>query len=219
VRRTDAAQTTIATFTATFATASLGGQRITLAASGFWNSSAQNQTSNPMQMLAVVNTSLPLTTMINTVTLATTTTGTIVELITTTTISVPHSFLLPIQLYPQTGSGVALQNASEAVNTVATKSSSETNAETSSNTALSIQTFPNPTTDLVQIQYRLKESATVSISIHDAFGQIITRFAPVRQEQGENIVELDMSALPRGVYQVLVSTPQQMNRAKVMVTR
>lgn len=211
--------TTVATFSATMATAQLGGTRITLAASGFWNYSATGQGGNPWRMLAVVNTVTSLTSTMSTVTLATTTTGTIVELITTTTISVPHSFLLPTILTPRSGgvsgSTLALQQESSQGESIAAK----TGENTSNDAILNVQTYPNPTTDHVSIQYNLKQSGTVKVSVHDAFGQIITQFRPMEQEAGENILDLDMSLLPRGAYQVLIVTPSAANRVKVMVVR
>jgi hypothetical protein len=208
--RVSATQTTIASYTATFATASLGGQRVSLVASGFLNSSVRNQSIAPLQMLAVVNSAVPLTTTINTVTVATTTTGTLVTSITTTTITVPHSFLLPAQAIPS--------GASSALTIEQTQTASETPA-TAGDAITKVSSFPNPTTDNVSIQYTLKESGSVSVSVYDAFGQPIAQFAPIEQSAGENTLTLDTSKLLRGAYQVMVMTANGISKTKVMITR
>lgn len=224
-------RSTIASYTATFATMSLGGQRVTLAASGFLNENAPNQAAGPMQMLAVVNTVFPLNATMNTVTLATTTTGTMVEIITTTTVAMPHSFLLPMQMYPRSvGVGLAKSLDSETnvqaqgdevqAGNALQKHELETIDEAEkSHQTLHLETYPNPTTEEVSIRYMLKKAGDVRVSLYDAFGQAITHFSPLRQDTGEQILQLDMSALPRGAYQILITTPSGTNRAKVMVVR
>jgi hypothetical protein len=198
---------------------SLGGQRVTLAASGFLNENAPNQKAGPMQILAVVNTIVPLTATMNTVTLATTTTGTIVELITTTSISVPHSFLLPIQLYPR-NIGLALAKTTDAeTQSLNVQFTDEQEKPETQHQILRLETYPNPTTERVNIRYEMQKRGEVRASLYDAFGQVITHFAPLWQEIGEHIIQLDMSALPRGAYQFLITTPTGSNRAKVMVVR
>jgi Secretion system C-terminal sorting domain len=220
--RASATQTTIASYTATFATMSLGGQRITLAASGFLNNSQKSQTTAPLRMLAVVNTITPLTTTINSVTVATTTTGTLVTSITTTTINVPHSFLLPAQTLPQaTSLAIATQALVGEQEQVAGKSpvsTADTDKELNDGIT-NVNSFPNPTTDNVSIQYTLKESGNVSVSVYDAFGQRIAQFAPINQDAGQNMLTLDTHTLTRGAYQVMITTTKGINRTKVMIVR
>jgi hypothetical protein len=137
-------------------------------------------------------------------------TGTVVTSITTTTITVPHSFLLPAQAIP---SGASSSLAIEQIQTA-----SETPV-TAGDAITKVSSFPNPTTDNVSIHYILKESGKVSVSVYDTFGQPIAQFAPIEQSAGENTLTLDTSTLPRGAYQILVMTANGISKTKVMITR
>ncbi len=216
--RVAASQSTVASYSATLATMQLGGQRITLTPSGFWNYSAQNQTGNPWQMLAVVNTLEALTSTINTVTVATTTTGTLVTLITTSTIPMPHSFLLPVLQLPKSGSSAAFSDDGSAEAFAGNETAYQVELTQNAESTL-LRSYPNPANNETAVRYILPTSSEVRISLYDARGQRITEFAPAQQAAGEHLLRLDVSALPQGAYHLVLSHGKGVSRVLVQVVR
>ncbi len=61
--------------------------------------------------------------------------------------------------------------------------------------------FPNPTSGEVLLQYHLPETGMVELNFYDALGrQVSSGFSPQVQMKGNQLVRLELSHLPKGIY-------------------
>lgn len=65
---------------------------------------------------------------------------------------------------------------------------------------ISLQNIPNPASNNTIINYELKETGNVSISVVDITGKEIISLAQGIQTQGNHKVKIDVSTLPAGMY-------------------
>jgi hypothetical protein len=83
----------------------------------------------------------------------------------------------------------------------------------------SVQMFPNPTTDLLRVQYSLKSSAAIGLKVRDLAGkEIVTQYVG-RQSAGSHTIELNVNTLPAGTYLVELHNDQQRVVQKINVVR
>ncbi|MDP9230446.1 MAG: T9SS type A sorting domain-containing protein, partial [Bacteroidota bacterium] len=68
-----------------------------------------------------------------------------------------------------------------------------------------VTTSPNPFTTKTTLRYRVETSAHVSIVVFDAQGKMVKVLSNKKQEAGIYTVDLNGSALPKGIYFVQVS--------------
>jgi hypothetical protein len=69
-----------------------------------------------------------------------------------------------------------------------------------SNALVNIEIFPNPVSDLLQVQLPAKQNGSANISITDATGKIVFT-KPVQLSTGNNATSIPVRQLPNGVYQ------------------
>jgi len=69
-----------------------------------------------------------------------------------------------------------------------------------SNAVVNIEVFPNPVSDLLQVQLPAKQNGSANISITDATGKIVFT-KPVQLSTGNNATSIPVRQLPNGVYQ------------------
>ena len=66
--------------------------------------------------------------------------------------------------------------------------------------ASQLNAYPNPASDRVMLQYTLAESADVEVVVTDMAGRTLLRRTEGSQQGGSHLMELDLSALPAGMY-------------------
>jgi hypothetical protein len=69
--------------------------------------------------------------------------------------------------------------------------------------------YPNPAKHKTTVSYSLVEESSVSISLVNTLGQRISLSKNERQTKGEHTFELSTSALPRGLYTILLSADRE----------
>jgi len=69
-----------------------------------------------------------------------------------------------------------------------------------SNAIVNIEVFPNPVSDLLQVQLPAKQNGPANITITDATGKIVFT-KPVQLSTGNNATSIPVRQLPNGVYQ------------------
>jgi len=68
-----------------------------------------------------------------------------------------------------------------------------------SNNEIELNTYPNPATDIVTLEFYLKEEQNVSIELKNVLGQSV--FSSVSEfNNGSNRFEINMKTLPKGIY-------------------
>jgi hypothetical protein len=78
--------------------------------------------------------------------------------------------------------------------------------------------YPNPTTDVLNIEYTLAEAAEVNISIHDVQGRLVFLLESTEQDAGNQkmILNLDNYGLTTGIYLLRIETGEKTQWFKVM---
>jgi hypothetical protein len=71
-----------------------------------------------------------------------------------------------------------------------------------------VQTFPNPSTGLITIQYQLPTAQLVSLNFYSVQGTTIGTIDSGIQNSGMHQVVFDGSALANGAYYFRLTTPQ-----------
>lgn len=66
--------------------------------------------------------------------------------------------------------------------------------------------FPNPATDLVQVQYVLEESSPVQLNCLNTMGQVLQTQEFSVRSSGTHHTAFDLSSLPGGLYQIQITT-------------
>ena len=82
---------------------------------------------------------------------------------------------------------------------------------------LTLQTFPNPATAEVTIQYHLKTPAETKLQVTDALGKEVFHVNEKRSASGSYSRKLDVRNLPKGVYLVRLETPDLVAVKKLLV--
>jgi hypothetical protein len=73
---------------------------------------------------------------------------------------------------------------------------------------LSLSVEPNPFRDRAAIRFRLPREGAVRVTVFDVTGRAMARPVDGRRRAGEHSVPLESLALPAGVYEVLLETPE-----------
>ena len=82
--------------------------------------------------------------------------------------------------------------------------------------AWNIGVFPNPTSDLLHIQYSAGQNGALEASVFDILGHLVVSNAPLSQPEGS---QLDCSAWQAGVYFLLLRDPATQATATVRFIR
>ncbi|HEY6171375.1 MAG TPA: aryl-sulfate sulfotransferase [Candidatus Kapabacteria bacterium] len=80
--------------------------------------------------------------------------------------------------------------------------------ETSVNT-VSVMCYPNPSSSIFHVEYELSTPETVTISVVDCLGRIVSIENEIRSSIGKNKHTVDISGFPNGVYKCILSTQGQ----------
>ncbi len=81
----------------------------------------------------------------------------------------------------------------------------------------SFNVYPNPSTDITNISYKLEENSVVNIEILDISGRMVKRVLRERQSPGDFKIQLSISDLNSGLYIVKLSAGQSVQTSKLNV--
>ncbi len=82
---------------------------------------------------------------------------------------------------------------------------------------INLHIFPNPTTDIAQIEYELPQAADVKIHLINSLGQPIKTLIDDRFASGEHAMSLSTKTLDSGLYFVEIEVNRQKNIKKLAV--
>jgi Domain of unknown function (DUF4397)/Secretion system C-terminal sorting domain len=82
-----------------------------------------------------------------------------------------------------------------------------------------VQLYPNPSTDLLHVQYSLKSPATVGVTVRDLTGRTLVQQNAGRQGSGNHTIDVNVQALPAGTYLVELRNDEQGLIQKINVVR
>jgi hypothetical protein len=81
-----------------------------------------------------------------------------------------------------------------------------------------LELYPNPAVDLLNVNYSLKENENVSITIYDIQGKIMTATTPVMQSSGKYVESIDMEDYLPGIYFMHITAGTTVITRKFVVT-
>jgi hypothetical protein len=71
--------------------------------------------------------------------------------------------------------------------------------------ASTVNIFPNPTKDIVNIEFLLSKEQTITFSLYDAMGRSVKSIQKKQFELGKNNYQFNLSGLPKGTYYIKMS--------------
>jgi hypothetical protein len=83
----------------------------------------------------------------------------------------------------------------------------------------SINAYPNPVNDFVNVSFDLSHSEKVDINILDLFGRVVMIASVEKRNTGHNITRLNLGDLPPGVYYCNVSGESYSSNQKIVIQR
>ncbi len=86
-------------------------------------------------------------------------------------------------------------------------------------TVTSVNVFPNPASNLINVSYELLSSEDVSIEITNSIGQVIYVQAMKENNLGRHTLKIDTDAFAAGIYQLNVKTGKKNHMQKVAVMK
>ena len=84
------------------------------------------------------------------------------------------------------------------------------------NSKIEIQVFPNPASQLINIDYSLLKHETVQLSVFDIHGRETTMLLNSVQPAGEHTVQFDISNLSAGIYFIKLKVGNQVVITKIV---
>ncbi len=81
----------------------------------------------------------------------------------------------------------------------------------------SMDVYPNPTTDFVNILYNLKSTKKIGIYITNVAGEIQQKILDIKQNKGEHQLKIDLNSLSKGVYFVVLESQGNTISRKVII--
>jgi|694.fasta_scaffold05876_2 PKD repeat protein len=79
--------------------------------------------------------------------------------------------------------------------------------------------YPNPTSNLVNIDFELAQANTVEVSIMDITGKVVATVPAERFSAGTNSVKIETSNLSEGVYFVRMSSPESSVSSRLVIMK
>jgi hypothetical protein len=76
--------------------------------------------------------------------------------------------------------------------------------------------FPNPTSKSATVSYMLKQSAPAVLQLTDVTGRVVWSFNDEKAQAGENLVLVDLSTLPVGLYNLTINVGGSTTARKVV---
>ncbi len=79
--------------------------------------------------------------------------------------------------------------------------------------------YPNPFNPETKINYTLKNSTSVKITVYDRLGREVVVLVDENQSEGEHTVTFNAASLPSGVYFYRIKTPEKVEVQKMVFTK
>ena len=132
---------------------------------------------------------------------------------------------LGIQFSFQTGKEFVAGPVETGVAMISERYSKELKQEVAQNEINSDESFfnaknyPNPFNPETKINYTLKNSTSVKITVYDRLGREVVVLVDESQAEGEHSVSFNASSLPSGVYFYRIKTPEKVEVRKMVFTK
>jgi hypothetical protein len=84
---------------------------------------------------------------------------------------------------------------------------------------LNVQNFPNPSSGILTVRYRIEENSHVSLNVLNMTGEVVETSFSGEQKFGEHTVKLDLSHLPGGLYLIRLQAGERVETAKVVLLK
>ncbi len=139
--------------------------------------------------------------------------------------SVLEQEALGIQFSFQTGKEFVAGPVETGVAMISERYSKELKQETAQNEINSDESFfnaknyPNPFNPETKINYTLKNSTSVKITVYDRLGREVVVLVDESQSEGEHSVTFNAASLPSGVYFYRIKTPEKVEVRKMVFTK
>jgi hypothetical protein len=82
---------------------------------------------------------------------------------------------------------------------------------------VSMEIYPNPVSEISNIQYTIHNTQLVRVGLYDINGQEVQRLVNETKVQGQHSIQLDVSELPSGIYFIRLNTGSDIISKKVLV--
>lgn len=132
---------------------------------------------------------------------------------------------LGIQFSFQTGKDFATSPVETGVAMISERYSKELKQETAQTdmnngeSYFTAKNYPNPFNPETKINYILKNSTSVKITVYDRLGREVVVLVDENQSEGEHSVTFNASNLPSGVYFYRIKTPEMVEVQKMVFTK
>ena len=113
------------------------------------------------------------------------------------------------------GQGIAINDAIIAMPSIITETLSVDDSATESTFAVAV--YPNPVSDKAKITYCLPAEGSVTLTVYNTMGNVVTTLAEGRQDAGLHQVELDSRQWASGVYYCRFTCGNQVRVIKMVV--
>ena len=77
--------------------------------------------------------------------------------------------------------------------------------------------YPNPAKSKFIIKFVSKEDIVLSINVYDYIGKLVSITNPKMYMKGENNLQIDISSLPKGIYNCMLRTANGMSVSKKII--
>lgn len=84
------------------------------------------------------------------------------------------------------------------------------------NQTIQLNAYPNPVQNNLQLAFMLKEVSIVSVDVFDILGQKVAEMPEISINAGNQLIDVDMSGLKKGIYLIQLNTKQGNAQLKVM---
>ena len=125
-----------------------------------------------------------------------------------------------VEIFDNDGNEIKAKSPTDLVFTT-TKSINVTTAEIASveqiNGLAGLSAFPNPATDLVQVDFMLDRTETLSFSLLNALGQEVRSLGATEYPAGANRVDVQVTDLVSGIYYVAIRKGSQVSMQRIAV--
>lgn len=82
-----------------------------------------------------------------------------------------------------------------------------------------VETYPNPTSEQVTIEFQLEAATNLTINISNSLGQTVKTIASTDYSAGEQKVELDVNDLATGIYSVSIQSESGVHTTQLTITK
>lgn len=118
----------------------------------------------------------------------------------------------------KTASAITLQLEPLSINALVLVSSTTTSTSQEDLFDKAFQLYPNPTSGLVNMKFTLPKASQIKMDLYNGAGQQISRISNAKYGEGQQFVELDLSAYPAGMYWIKLTGEGFSGVKKVLVS-